>query len=124
METRLFVGGAYVDSASSRRIADLEPATGRQLAQIHEAVTDDVARAVAAARKAADNGPGRGCRVARLHHRSLRRCNRTPRKELGTLEARDVGKPVAECVGHDVPRAAKNLRFFAAASNLDAGMPQ
>ncbi len=37
-------------------------------------------------------------------------------KELGTLEARDVGKPVAECINHDVPRAAKNLRFFAAAA--------
>jgi acyl-CoA reductase-like NAD-dependent aldehyde dehydrogenase len=37
-------------------------------------------------------------------------------KELGTLEARDVGKPVSECVNHDVPRAAKNLRFFAAAA--------
>lgn len=32
------------------------------------------------------------------------------------LEARDVGKPLSECVNHDVARAAKNLSFFAAAA--------
>ena len=37
-------------------------------------------------------------------------------RELGMLEARDVGKPVSECVNHDVARAARNLRFFAAAA--------
>ena len=35
-------------------------------------------------------------------------------RELGTLEARDVGKPISECVNHDVSRAARNIRFFAA----------
>src|SRR5208283_4900467 len=34
-------------------------------------------------------------------------------RELGILEARDVGKPVSECVNHDVARAARNIRFFA-----------
>jgi acyl-CoA reductase-like NAD-dependent aldehyde dehydrogenase len=93
METRLFIGGDYLESTSSRRVTDIEPATGRELAQIHDSSAADVARAVAAARDAADNGPW-------------------PRMPL---EARDVGKPIAECVGHDVARAAKNLRFFAAA---------
>jgi aminomuconate-semialdehyde/2-hydroxymuconate-6-semialdehyde dehydrogenase len=37
-------------------------------------------------------------------------------KTLAQLEARDVGKPVSECLSNDVPRAARNLRFFAAAS--------
>jgi hypothetical protein len=32
METRLFIGGAYVESTSSRRIADIEPATGGRYA--------------------------------------------------------------------------------------------
>ena len=35
-------------------------------------------------------------------------------RELGMLEARDVGKPVSECINHDVARAARNIRFFAA----------
>jgi aminomuconate-semialdehyde/2-hydroxymuconate-6-semialdehyde dehydrogenase len=35
-------------------------------------------------------------------------------RELGTLEARDVGKPIAECINHDVARSARNFRFFAA----------
>jgi aminomuconate-semialdehyde/2-hydroxymuconate-6-semialdehyde dehydrogenase len=37
-------------------------------------------------------------------------------KDLGMLEARDVGKPITECINHDVARAAKNLRFFSAAA--------
>ncbi len=117
METRLFIGGAYVESTSSRRVADIEPATGREVAQIHDASIADVARAVAAARDAADNGPwprmpleARAAILDRMADGIERRS-----RELGTLEARDVGKPIAECVGHDVARAAKNLRFFAAA---------
>lgn len=117
METRLFIGGAYLDSAPARRIADIEPATGRELAQIHDANAAEVASAVAAARAAADAGPwprmpleARAAILGRMADGIERRS-----RELGMLEARDVGKPIAECVGHDVARAAKNLRFFAAA---------
>jgi acyl-CoA reductase-like NAD-dependent aldehyde dehydrogenase len=117
METRPFIGGRYVESESPRRIADLEPANGGVLAEIRDGGADDVDRAVAAARDACDNGPwprmpveARAAILNRMDDGIERRA-----RELGTLEARDVGKPVAECVGHEVARAAKNLRFFAAA---------
>ena len=118
METRLFIGGHYVDASGGERFADIEPATEGELAQIASASADDISRAVTAAREAADQGPwptmsteARGKILGRFADAIERHA-----RELGTLEARDVGKPVSECINHDVVRAARNIRFFAAAA--------
>lgn len=118
VETRLFIGGSYVDARSGNFFADIEPATAQTMVEVADANHDDVDRAVAAARDAADRGPwprmsaeARAAIINRLADGIERRA-----KDLGELEARDVGKPVSECVNHDVSRAAKNLRFFAAAA--------
>ena len=118
METRLFINGAYVDATGGARFTDLEPATERELAQIASASDGDIDRAVAAAREAADRGSwprmsaeARGKILGRFADAIDRHA-----RELGMLEARDVGKPVSECINHDVARAARNIRFFAAAA--------
>lgn len=118
MESRLFIAGRYVDAAKGARFADVEPATERELAQVAAASADDINRAVDAAREAADHGPwprmsadARAGILGKFADGIEKRA-----RELGTLEARDVGKPVSECVSHDVSRAARNLRFFAAAA--------
>ena len=118
METNLFIGGKYVAAAGGARFVDIEPATERELAQVADAGAEDVERAVAAAREAADHGPwpkmsaeARGRIIGRIADGIEKRA-----RELGRLEARDVGKPVSECVNHDVARAARNLRFFANAA--------
>ena len=116
MHTDLFIGGNYVGASRGQRFADIEPATEHELAQVALADLADVDRAVAAARDAADRGPwrrmnaeARGRILNRLADGIERRAS-----ELGMLETRDVGKPVSECVNHDVARAARNFRFFAA----------
>jgi acyl-CoA reductase-like NAD-dependent aldehyde dehydrogenase len=118
METRLFLGGSYSDATSSARFEDIEPASAELLASLPEASRNDIDRAVAAARQAADRGPwpamtadARAAVLGGMAAGIERRAH-----ELGRLEARDVGKPVADCVNHDIARAAKNLRFFAAAA--------
>ena len=118
MEARLFIAGRYVDATKSARFGDVEPSTERELAQVASASADDVDRAVAAAREAADRGPwprmsaeARAGILNKLADGIEKRA-----RELGTLEARDVGKPLSECVNHDVARAARNIRFFAAAA--------
>jgi acyl-CoA reductase-like NAD-dependent aldehyde dehydrogenase len=118
METRLFINGEYLDAAGGARFADIEPATERELAQVASASALDIDRAVAAAREAADRGPwpkmsaeARGKILGRFADGIERRA-----RELAMLEARDVGKPVSECINHDVSRAARNIRFFAAAA--------
>ena len=118
IETRPFVGGRYVEPDEPRTFIDVEPASGRELALVASAGPKTVAHAIAAAREAADGGPWpRMSAEARAN--ALNRMADAIEKharELGTLEARDVGKPVSECVNHDVARAARNLRFFAAAA--------
>jgi aminomuconate-semialdehyde/2-hydroxymuconate-6-semialdehyde dehydrogenase len=118
MHTDLFINGRYVEPRSGARFDDIEPSNGGLLASVASAGDDDVADAVAAARRAADDGvwprmsaEQRGAVLNKFADGIARRA-----RDLGVLEARDVGKPVAECVNHDVARAAKNLRFFAAAA--------
>jgi aminomuconate-semialdehyde/2-hydroxymuconate-6-semialdehyde dehydrogenase len=118
METNLFIGGKYVTPSGGARFVDIEPATERELAQVADAGPEDIERAVAAAREAADHGPwprmsaeARGRIMSRMADGIEKRA-----RELGRLEARDVGKPVSECVSHDIARAARNLRFFANAA--------
>jgi acyl-CoA reductase-like NAD-dependent aldehyde dehydrogenase len=118
MESRLFIAGRYVDASRSARFSDIEPATERELAEVASASTDDVDCAVVAAREAADHGPwprmsaeARAGIIGKFADGIEKRA-----RELGTLEARDVGKPISECINHDVSRAARNLRFFASAA--------
>ena len=117
MRTDLFIGGRYVEPQSQRRFTDIEPATERELASLADAGASDVDRAVGAARQAADQGP---CPRMTADERAKilgRRADLGGRDErdLGRREASEVAKPINECVNHDVARAAKNLRFFAAA---------
>jgi aminomuconate-semialdehyde/2-hydroxymuconate-6-semialdehyde dehydrogenase len=118
MQCDLFIGGRYVKPAGNRRFADIEPATEAELAQVADAGEDDVARAVAAAREAADNGLWPRMSIdarAQILSRFADGIEKHAR-DLAALEARDVGKPISECLNHDVPRAARNIRFFAAAA--------
>ncbi|HEV3109495.1 MAG TPA: aldehyde dehydrogenase [Candidatus Binataceae bacterium] len=116
MHTDLFIGGKYVASSGGERFADIEPATENQLALVAAADRADVDLAVTAARDAADRGPWPRMSAeqrGKLLHRVADGIDQRAR-ELGTLEARDVGKPIAECINHDVARSARNFRFFAA----------
>src|SRR6476469_3149967 len=54
---RLFIGGRWVEPSSDRRIESISPATGEVLATVPDAQDADVDAAVAAARKAFDDGP-------------------------------------------------------------------
>ncbi len=54
---RLFIGGAWVESASARRLDLVNPATEQVFMSVLSADATDVARAVAAARQAFDQGP-------------------------------------------------------------------
>lgn len=54
---QFFIGGEWVDSASTRRLELVNPATEEVFMSVLSADVDDVKRAVAAARKAFDEGP-------------------------------------------------------------------
>ncbi len=109
----LFIGGEFVE-ASGDPFKSISPATEEVLAEIGEADSADVDRAVAAARRAYDktwsrmSGRERGkylFRIARiLQERS---------RELAVLESLDNGKPIRESRDVDVPLAAAHFFYYA-----------
>jgi aminomuconate-semialdehyde/2-hydroxymuconate-6-semialdehyde dehydrogenase len=117
METRLFIDGAFADASSGATFATVDPANGETIAEIASAQAEDVDRAVRAARRAFDDGPWRRTTPAARagHLRKLAALLRENADALAALESRDAGKPFKETSFRDVPRAADNCDFFAAA---------
>jgi aminomuconate-semialdehyde/2-hydroxymuconate-6-semialdehyde dehydrogenase len=76
---------------------------------------DDVGAAVTAARRAFQEGPwprmGMSQRGAVLHR--LADLIEAHADELADADTSDMGKPLSDMRGKDVPRAAQNFRFFA-----------
>jgi aminomuconate-semialdehyde/2-hydroxymuconate-6-semialdehyde dehydrogenase len=123
LETRLFVNGAFTPAAAGATFGTYDPASGEKLADVAAAGAPDVERAVAAARKAFDDGPWPRT-AAPKRAAVLRRLGALLREnadELAALESRDAGKPFKETAFRDVPRAADNCDFFASAIEGHAG---
>ncbi|HCE04542.1 MAG TPA: aldehyde dehydrogenase, partial [Acidobacteria bacterium] len=95
--TRAVIGGRSVDAASGKTFATLDPATGRELAQVVECDAVDVDRAVTAARTAFEEGPwGRMVPADRkrllLRFASLVEAHTD---ELAIIETLEAGKPIS-----------------------------
>src|SRR5690242_14937472 len=94
----LLIGGQRVPAADGRTYETLNPATGEVLARVAEAGVEDVNRAVAAARKAFDEGPWARWPAGRRGKVMLKIAalinERT--KELATLESKNCGKTIRD----------------------------
>src|SRR5690606_6057149 len=116
------IDGEETESLDGRRMPSVDPWTREPWAEVALGGADDAARAVTAARRAFDEGPWPRMGFAergRILHR-LADLVEEHRTELGLADTRDMGKPVAQS-GHDVLRAAANLRFFADHARLSTG---
>ncbi|TYB69798.1 aldehyde dehydrogenase family protein [Nonomuraea sp. PA05] len=108
----LFINGEFVDG-SGPSFKTVNPATEETLAEVATATSDDVDRAVQAARKAfgvwsALPGAERAkylFRIARLIQERAR--------ELAVLESLDNGKPIRESRDVDVPLVAAHFFYYA-----------
>src|ERR671932_302957 len=115
-----FIDGESVEAAEGRTDAVLNPATGETVAQAPASSTEDVDRAVRAARAAfegwSQTTPGeRSLALLKLADAIEERAD-----ELARLEAINAGKPIEAVKSDEIPVIADNLRFFAgAASNLE-----
>jgi aminomuconate-semialdehyde/2-hydroxymuconate-6-semialdehyde dehydrogenase len=114
-----FVGhvmdGAEVPSRSGATFDSVNPATQRAWSRVARGGADDAAAAVAAARRAFDEGPWprmTSDERGRILHR-LADLLEADADELGRLDTVDMGKPITQSRDADVPRSALNLRFFA-----------
>ncbi len=113
METRLFIGGEFVDSAEGGRIPVANPHDNSILARISEARAEDVDRAVEAARKAFPrwrriSAADRGRLLAKLAD-----AIEADGEHLAQLESLDTGHPIRDTRGLDVPRTVVTFRYFA-----------
>jgi len=122
---QLLIGDERVDAADGATFATLDPSTGREIATVAQAGAEDVARAVAAARAAFEEGkwatmPATG--RERLIH-ALADAIDEHADELAELESLDNGKPVALAKMIDVRGAAGHLRYFAGwPSKIEGGV--
>ena len=109
------IAGEEVESLDGSRFASVDPWTRQPWAEVALGGAADADRAVAAARSAFDTGPWPSMGYAergRILHR-LADLVEQYADELGLADTRDMGKPVTQSRGNDVPRAAQNFRFFA-----------
>ncbi len=114
-QTKLFIDGEFVDAASGKTFATLNPATGDVLAEVAEADKADVDKAVRAARRAFESGPypkmsarDRGRLLQRLGDLIVENA-----EELARLEALDNGKPITEARHVDMPMSAGTFYYYA-----------
>ncbi len=111
----LFIGGKWRDSVSGKTFATINPATGETICQVAEGDKADVDLAVAAARKAFDDGPWSRMAAAergRLLYK-LADLVEAHREELAALESLDNGKPYRDALNADLALTVKCYRYYA-----------
>ncbi len=111
----LVIDGEPVDAVDGGSFDTIDPHRGTVYGTVAEAGAEDVRRAVAAARKAFDDGPWPRYPTAERRRLLNRLADRVSEdiERLATAETLDMGKPITESRSHDMPRVARNLRFFA-----------
>jgi phenylacetaldehyde dehydrogenase len=114
---KLLIDGEFVDAADGRTFTTIDPGTAKPLVEVAEASTEDVDRAVAAARRALD-GPWsrfspseRGRMIHRIGDLLAERA-----EEFAELESLDNGKPFSAALGVEVPLAADMFHYMAGAT--------
>ena len=117
----LFIDNETVAARSNQRFLNIDPATGQTIAEVSEADSDDVDRAVAAAKRASRGpwasmgAPARAALLERVASRILER-----KGEFLAAEMADTGKPVSLASRIDIPRGAANFQIFANFLRADA----
>jgi acyl-CoA reductase-like NAD-dependent aldehyde dehydrogenase len=113
----LLIDGARVPSADGRTFPTTNPATGERLADVALADVEDVDRALAAARRAFDEGPWPRWSARRRAQAlfTVARLLRERRDALAELETRDSGKALADA-RDEVEGAANTFEYYAGAA--------
>jgi len=109
----LFIDGKFISPVKKNYFDTIDPSTNKKIAKVAEATSEDVDKAVKAARKAFKNwsslsGAERGkyiFRIARLIQERAR--------EFAVIESLDGGKPIRESRDIDIPLAANHFFYYA-----------
>src|SRR5437660_9115554 len=111
---RLLIGDERPEAADGRTFASLDPATGREIAQVPLAGEQDIEKAVAAARAAFEDGPWHSMPAAGRERLMLALAAAVEEHadELAEIESLDNGKPVNLARYVDLNGVLGHLLYF------------
>jgi len=120
--------GHYIDGAwtpvSAETMESISPASMEKLADLSVASADDVATAVAAARKAQKGWAALGGHGRARYIYAISRLIQKHSRILAVMESLDNGKPIREARDLDIPLAARHFYHHVGwAQELDAEFP-
>ena len=115
--SQAFIDGRYRDAASGATFDCVSPLNGKVLAQVAATDAEDAERAVAAARRAFDDGRWRNLAPAERKRILFKWAEiiEAHTGELALLETLDMGKPIRDSSGIDIPLVVQTLRWYAEA---------
>jgi aldehyde dehydrogenase (NAD+) len=128
---KLLIDGKWVDAASGKTFATMDPATEQTLTEVALGQDEDIDRAVRAARRAFDTGPWPSMKPNQ-RERLLWRIGdilSERAEEFGQLEALDNGKSAGIATAVDVAWSADIFRYYAGwatkieGSTINVSMP-
>lgn len=109
-----FIDGKFVDAASGKTFDCVSPVDGRVLTQVAAGDSEDVDRAVKAARAAFEDGRWRNMHPAKRKKVLQRWADLIDEHttELALLETLDMGKPIGDSTRIDIPGVANCIRWY------------
>ena len=113
IESRAFTNGRYQDALAGETRATMSPSDGRKLADVANCGIEDADRAVEVARAAFASGVWADMAPADRKMVLVRWAEliEDSADEIALLECLDVGKPIADTTGVDVPSAVRTIRW-------------
>ncbi|EEF52026.1 aldehyde dehydrogenase family 2 member B4, mitochondrial [Ricinus communis] len=113
--TQHFINGQFVDAASGKTFPAYDPRTGQVIAQVAEGDAEDINRAVAAARKAFDEGPWPKMTAYERSRIILRFAELVEKNndELAALETWNNGKPYEQSAKSELPLLSRLFHYYA-----------
>ena len=112
-EGRAFINGRYTEALSGQTRTSLNPANGKAIADVASCGTEDADLAVAGARAAFESGVWSRMAPADRKMVLVRWAELIEQHadELALLETLDVGKPISDTTGVDVPATVRTIRW-------------
>jgi acyl-CoA reductase-like NAD-dependent aldehyde dehydrogenase len=113
IEGRAFINGQYEDALAGETRATMNPADGSKLADVGSCGTEDADQAVKVARATFESGVWASMAPADRKKILVRWADliEDNTDEIALLESLDVGKPISDTAGGDVPSAARTIRW-------------
>ena len=120
-ELRNFIDGEFVGASSGATEAILDPSTGVEIARAASSTSEDVDRAVAAAKRAFQSWGRTVPQERSMALLQLADAIEEHADELATLESENAGKPIEAVKADEIPAIVDPLRFFAGAARCMEG---